>query len=158
VSSISEESHRLVQIVARENDCFFLNITSDLLRHKEYGRTEKVVAAIFTLAAKLWKLQQGTQKRPAIIFLDEVDTILGGGENSLHECFIAARSIFAQKWDGIHKTPGMIVIGTTNYPGHLPAFIYRRFQTRTEVICIFINLRQLLQVSQLGCYGEACQN
>jgi SpoVK/Ycf46/Vps4 family AAA+-type ATPase len=141
-----------VQIVARENDCFFLNITSDLLRHREYGRTEKVVAAIFSVAAKLWKYQNGDKKRPTIIFLDEVDNVLGGGDSSTHECYLAARSIFAQKWDGIQKTPGMIVMGTTNYPGHLPAFIYRRFLTRTEVFFSFADRLQLVHASVVVLY------
>lgn len=128
-----------LQIVAREHECFFLNITADLLRHREYGKTEKVVAAIFSVAAKLWQLQKGHTKRPTIIFMDEIDNILGGKESS-HEAYLAARSIFAQKWDGIQKTPGMIVMGTTNYPDHLPAFIYRRFLTRTRVCASFARL------------------
>jgi hypothetical protein len=132
----------ILQIVARENKCFFLNITADLLRHKEYGKTEKVVAAIFSVAAKLWKFQRDEHKRPTIIFMDEIDNILGGKENS-HEAYVAARSIFAQKWDGIQKTPGMIVMGTTNYPDQLPGFIYRRFLTRTRV-------RLLCNAAKLG--------
>lgn len=132
--------------MAQENNCFFLNITADLLRHKEYGRTEKVVAAIFSIAGKISQLQKHNPKRPTVIFMDEVDNILGGKETA-HEAYLAARSIFAQKWDGIQKIPGMIVMGTTNYPDHLPGFIYRRFQSRTKV-------RTCLHLAACAHHGE----
>jgi SpoVK/Ycf46/Vps4 family AAA+-type ATPase len=121
-----------LQIAAKENRCFFLRISADMVRHREYGHTEKTVAAIFSLATKLWHLQRGQPRRPTIIFMDEVDTILGGTETG-HEAYLAARSIFAQKWDGIQQVPGAIVLGTTNYPASLPGFIYRRFISRVHV-------------------------
>jgi SpoVK/Ycf46/Vps4 family AAA+-type ATPase len=116
-----------VQVVARENDCHFIHISPEILRYKEYGYTEKAVAALFSLSQKLWR----ETRRPTILFLDEVDTILG--DKSEHEAYRAAKTIFAQKWDGIERQPGTIVLGATNHEEDLPAFIYRRFSTRFRV-------------------------
>ena len=122
-----------VQLTAAQNNCNLLRISPDLLRDKLYGETEKTVAAIFSLSTKLWD----ASKKSTIVFMDEVDTILGdssdtaGGEHDVHR---TARSIFAQKWDGIEAHPGLIIFGTTNHEHRLPHYIYRRFTSRFKVL------------------------
>lgn len=121
-----------MQLAAQQSNCNLLRISPDLLRDKLYGESEKTVAAIFSLSRKLWECS----KKPTIVFMDEVDTILGDaseGSGSEHEASRTARALFAQKWDGIEAHPGLIIFGTTNHENKLPHYIYRRFSSRFTV-------------------------
>lgn len=121
-----------VQLAAHQNNCNLLRISPDLLRDRLYGETEKIVAAIFSLSRKLWEASM----KPTIVFMDEVDTILGDvsdGSGTEHEATRTARTLFAQKWDGIEAHPGLIIFGTTNHENKIPHYIYRRFTSRFKV-------------------------
>lgn len=121
-----------VQLAAHQNNCNLLRISPDLLRDRLYGETEKTVAAIFSLSRKLWEASM----KPTIVFMDEVDTILGDvsdGSGAEHEATRTARTLFAQKWDGIEAHPGLIIFGTTNHENKIPHYIYRRFTSRFKV-------------------------
>lgn len=123
-----------MQLAAQQANCNLLRISADLLRDKLFGESEKTVSAIFSLCKKTWD----ATKKPTIVFMDEVDTILGDSSDSAsdHEVNRTTRSLFAQKWDGIEANPGLIIFGTTNHEHNLPHFIYRRFTTRFTV-CAF---------------------
>ncbi|MEW5300731.1 MAG: hypothetical protein WDW36_003641 [Sanguina aurantia] len=58
----------LAKALAQKSQCFFLNITTSSIMSKWLGDSNKLVRAVFTLAAKL---------QPCIIFVDEVDAMLG---------------------------------------------------------------------------------
>ena len=50
------------QALAKESDCFFLNVTASAVMSKWLGDANRLVRAIFTLAAKL---------QPCVIFIGE---------------------------------------------------------------------------------------
>eukprot|EP00892_Ulva_mutabilis_P011924 jgi/Ulvmu1/9103/UM005_0198.1 len=133
----------LAELAAQQNNCNLLRISPDVLRDKLYGETEKTVAAIFSLSQKLW----GASRKATIVFMDEVDTILGDSSDTTageHEANRTARSIFAQKWDGIEAHPGLIIFGTTNHEARLPHYIYRRFTARFTVALPGMEDRRLI--------------
>ncbi len=60
-----------------------------MVQSKWYGDTHKLVNAIFSLAAKL---------QPAVIFVDEVDGLLGRRREQDHEASTSLKLEFMQHW------------------------------------------------------------
>nr|KYP62047.1 putative AAA domain-containing protein C24B10.10c [Cajanus cajan] len=58
----------LTKVIANEAGASFINVSMSTITSKWFGEVEKNVRALFTLAAKV---------APTIIFVDEVDSILG---------------------------------------------------------------------------------
>ncbi|KAI8462349.1 MAG: P-loop containing nucleoside triphosphate hydrolase protein [Monoraphidium minutum] len=117
----------LAKAMAREADCFFLNITASSVLSKWYGDANKFIRAIFTLASKL---------EPCVIFIDEVDAFLTKrGGASEHEATLSAKTEFMQLWDGIEGARGMrvLVMGATNRPWCIDDAVLRRFGLQYEV-------------------------
>jgi len=77
---------------------------------KWFGESNKMVAAIFSLARKL---------SPCVIFIDEIDSFLrhrGGTEHN--DAWVSVKAEFMTLWDGIlteSSTP-IMVLGATNRP------------------------------------------
>ena len=66
----------LAKAVARESGARFINLHISTLTEKWYGDSNKLVRAVFSLARKL---------QPTIIFIDEIDAILGTRRSGEHE-------------------------------------------------------------------------
>lgn len=66
----------LAKAVAHESGASFINLHISTLTEKWYGDSNKLVRAVFSLAAKL---------QPAIIFIDEIDAVLGTRRSGEHE-------------------------------------------------------------------------
>lgn len=66
----------LAKAVARESGASFINLHISTLTEKWYGDSNKLVRAVFSLAQKL---------QPAIIFIDEMDAVLGTRMSGEHE-------------------------------------------------------------------------
>ncbi len=119
----------LAAAVANEINAAFLSVDAASIMSKWLGEAEQNVARIFRMARK------HSQKSPAIIFIDELDSLMGihrnevGGE-------IRVRSQFLKEMDGIIDKKSKIqvyVIGATNKPWALDAPFIRRFQKRIYV-------------------------
>ncbi|KAK2377904.1 outer mitochondrial transmembrane helix translocase [Trifolium repens] len=87
--------------------------------NKLFGESQKLVAAIFSLANKL---------QPAIIFIDEVDSFLGQRRQSDHEAMKNMKTEFMALWDGFttNKNAQVMVLAATNRPSELDEAILRR--------------------------------
>jgi SpoVK/Ycf46/Vps4 family AAA+-type ATPase len=120
----------LAAAIATEIDATFYCVDSASVMSKWLGESEKNVANLFMNARK-----SAEEGRPAIIFLDEIDSLVGrrveevGGE-------VRTRNQFLKEMDGIFDKNNRIhvyVIGATNKPWIMDAPFIRRFQKRIYV-------------------------
>lgn len=120
----------LAAATATEIEAAFYCIDSATIMSKWLGESEKNVAQLFETARLVSENGQ-----PAIIFLDEVDSLIGvrseevGGE-------VRMRKQFMMEMDGIsdkNKKSHVYVIGTTNKPWDLDEPFLRRFQKRIYI-------------------------
>ncbi|KAG2483064.1 hypothetical protein HYH03_018047 [Edaphochlamys debaryana] len=117
----------LAKALAKQSRCFFLNITASSIMSKWLGDANRLVRAVFSLAAKL---------QPCIIFIDEVDAMLGKrGSSSEHEATLQVKTEFMQLWDGMESSRGqrVVVMGATNRPWMVDEAVLRRFTLMYEV-------------------------
>jgi ATP-dependent Zn protease len=66
----------LAKALAHESGACFINLHISTLTEKWYGDSNKLVNAVFSLARKL---------QPAIVFIDEIDAVLGTRRTGEHE-------------------------------------------------------------------------
>ncbi|ONL97962.1 AAA-type ATPase family protein [Zea mays] len=83
----------LAKAVATEAGANFINISMSSISSKWLGEGEKFVKAVFSLASKI---------APSVIFVDEVDGMLGRRENpGEHEAMRKMKNEFMVNWDGL---------------------------------------------------------
>lgn len=117
----------LAKAVASESGANLLNIPISAITSKWFGEGEKLTRAIFTLASKL---------APCIIFIDEVDCILGKRDSSNeHEAMRKIKNEFMTMWDGLttKDTERVLLMAATNRPFDLDDAVLRRFPRRILV-------------------------
>ncbi|VAH92035.1 unnamed protein product [Triticum turgidum subsp. durum] len=105
----------LAKAVATEAGANFINIS------------KKYVKAVFSLASKI---------SPSVIFIDEVDSMLGRRENpGEHEAMRKMKNEFMVNWDGLRTKDKerVLVLGATNRPFDLDEAVIRRFPRRLMV-------------------------
>lgn len=98
----------------------FINLDISALTDKWYGESQKLAAAVFTLAVKI---------QPCIIFIDEIDTFLRKRETHDHEATSMMKAQFMVLWDGLitsNRNCSVIVMGATNRPHDVDVAIRRR--------------------------------
>ena len=120
----------LASAVAYEVDAEFIEVSGADIMSKWLGEAEKNVAKLFARAREV-----ASSGRPAIIFIDEVDSLFGTFNNEVGG-EIRVRNQFLREMDGIlDKTRRMqvYVIGATNKPWAIDPPFIRRFQKRILV-------------------------
>lgn len=134
----------LAKAVANEIDAFFIALTPSQLQNKYVGESEKMVRELFVKARK---------NQPAVIFLDEIDSIGDrsalSGEHNWQASFVNA---FLAEMDGFEGNDEVFVIGATNHkermdkalirPGRLGRHIYvplpKSLDDRKEVLLFYL--------------------
>ncbi len=120
----------LAAAVANEIDGVFFNVDAATIMSKWLGEAEKRVKLLFSKAREV-----ASKGKPAIIFIDEIDALLGiyesevGGE-------VRVRNQFLKEMDGLQDKSSKIhvyVIGATNKPWRLDEGFIRRFQKRIYI-------------------------
>ncbi|XP_018082799.1 outer mitochondrial transmembrane helix translocase isoform X1 [Xenopus laevis] len=116
----------IAKATAKEAGCRFINLQPSTLTDKWYGESQKLAAAVFSLAVKL---------QPSIIFIDEIDSFLRNRSSSDHEATAMMKAQFMSLWDGLDTEFNcqVIVMGATNRPQDLDTAIMRRMPTRFHV-------------------------
>ncbi|OMP02838.1 hypothetical protein COLO4_10788 [Corchorus olitorius] len=116
----------LAKAIAKESGAVFINVRVSNLMSKWFGDAQKLVTAVFSLAYKL---------QPAIIFIDEVDSLLGQRRASDHETMSIMKTEFMALWDGFStdQNARVMVLGATNRPSELDEAILRRFSQAFEI-------------------------
>lgn len=116
----------LAKAVANESDAYFVSINGPEIMSKYYGESEKGVRDVFDDAEK---------NAPAIIFLDEIDSIAPKRAEVTGE---VERRVVAQLlslMDGLKARKNVIVIGSTNRPEAIDIALRRpeRFDREIEL-------------------------
>ena len=132
----------LAAATANELDGYFINVDAASMMSKWLGEAEKNVSNLFKMARK-YNEREG---KPVILFIDEVDSLLGD-RNSEVGGEIRAKNQFLSELDGVNgkgKDTMMYVIGATNKPWSLDEPFLRRFQKRIYVSLPSSDARQKL--------------
>ncbi|CAH0564705.1 unnamed protein product [Brassicogethes aeneus] len=116
----------IAKATAKEAGTHFINLDVSILTDKWYGESQKLAAAVFTLAVKL---------QPCIIFIDEIDSFLRSRNSSDHEATAMMKAQFMSLWDGLitDSQCTVIVMGATNRPQDLDRAILRRMPATFHV-------------------------
>ena len=120
----------LAAAIATEINADFFCIDAASVMDKWLGQSEKNVAGLFQDARKA-----SASGRPAIIFIDEVDSLVGiradevGGEVRTRNQFLKEMDSISDKSAPLH----VYVVGATNKPWALDEAFIRRFQKRIFV-------------------------
>ncbi|KAJ6614927.1 AAA-domain-containing protein [Mycena sp. CBHHK59/15] len=115
----------LAKAVATEAKSTFFSISSSDLVSKWQGDSEKLVKHLFQMAREM---------KPAIIFIDEVDSMTGARGDGDSDASRRLKTEFLVQMDGVgHDDTGVLVIGATNLPWQIDLSIKRRFQKRIYI-------------------------
>ncbi|MCK5216866.1 MAG: CDC48 family AAA ATPase [Methanosarcinales archaeon] len=107
----------LAKAIANESDANFITAKGSDLLSKWYGESEKHIAGIF---------KRARQVAPAIVFLDELDSLAPVRGGSMGEPQVTERIVnqLLSEMDGLEELKGVVVIGATNRPDIIdPALI-----------------------------------
>uniref|UniRef100_A0A3Q0SSG4 Outer mitochondrial transmembrane helix translocase n=1 Tax=Amphilophus citrinellus TaxID=61819 RepID=A0A3Q0SSG4_AMPCI len=116
----------IAKATAKEAGFCFINLQVSTLTDKWYGESQKLAAAVFSLAVKL---------QPTIIFIDEIDSFLRNRSSSDHEVTAMMKTQFMSLWDGLgtdHHCQ-VLIMGATNRPDDLDPAILRRMPTKIHI-------------------------
>lgn len=120
----------LAKALARESGACFINLHISTLTEKWYGDSNKLVAAVFSLARKL---------QPSIVFIDEIDAVLGTRRSGEHEASGMVKAEFMTHWDGLASTTTeggtqrICILGATNRIQDIDEAILRRMPKKFPV-------------------------
>lgn len=136
----------LAKALAKECTACFIVIKASTILSKWYGETNKMISAIWTLAYKL---------QPTILFIDEVDALLGSRNSSEHEATTAMKTEFMQLWEGFETDfdSNVVVLGATNKKFSLDDAVLRRFSLQYEVPLPTVGQREEILKSILKKYS-----
>jgi transitional endoplasmic reticulum ATPase len=116
---------RLAQAVANESDAQFFTINGPEIMGSAYGESEKRLREVFEAA---------TRAAPAIIFIDEIDSIAPKRQNVTGE---AEKRLVAQLltlMDGLQARSNLVVIAATNRPDAIDEALRRPGRFDREII------------------------
>lgn len=120
----------LAKALARESGACFINLHISTLTEKWYGDSNKLVAAVFSLARKL---------QPTIVFIDEIDAVLGQRRSGEHEASGMVKAEFMTHWDGLSSSTAeagsqrICILGATNRIQDIDEAILRRMPKKFPV-------------------------
>ena len=115
----------LAKACATEADGTFFSISSSDLVSKWLGESERLVKQLFKLAR---------ENKPAIIFIDEIDSLCGSRSDGENETSRRIKTEFLVQMQGVgNDNDGILVLGASNVPWELDPAIRRRFEKRIYI-------------------------
>lgn len=121
----------LAAAVARESHATFFSISAATLVSKHLGEGERLVRALFAVAR---------ERAPSVIFIDEVDSIMGRRGADEHEASRRLKTEFLIQFDGVSSSSSssdpsarVTVLAATNIPEELDEALIRRLSRRIYI-------------------------
>jgi SpoVK/Ycf46/Vps4 family AAA+-type ATPase len=120
----------LASAVATESQATFFAVSAASLVSKHLGEGERLVRALFAVAR---------EKAPSIVFVDEIDSIMGRRGGDEHEASRRLKTEFFIQMDGASSksadgsAPRVTVLAATNCPEDLDEALIRRLQRRIYI-------------------------
>ncbi len=116
----------IAKALAAESGARFINVPLSLLFDKWVGETEKYIEALFTLAKKI---------QPAIIFIDEIDSITRRRNEFDSGWNATMKSQFLSLWDGLltDRSAHVVVLGATNRRQDIDEAFMRRLPLQFKI-------------------------
>jgi vacuolar protein-sorting-associated protein 4 len=105
--------------------CTFLTVSSSDIVSKWVGESEKLVRSLFETAR---------QRKPAIIFIDEIDSLVSTRDESGSSHENRMKTEFLVQLDGMkYDNTGVLLIAATNLPWNIDPAMRRRFEKRIYI-------------------------
>ncbi|ETO32733.1 vacuolar protein sorting -like protein [Reticulomyxa filosa] len=145
----------LAKAVATEaNNSTFFSVSSSDLVSKYVGESEKLVKQLFEMVCyaflhahgkskgegggerkkKVQPMHIARDKKPAIIFIDEIDSLAGRRSDNEQDNTRRIKTEFLVQMQGVGKdTRGILTLGATNCPWDLDPAVRRRFVKRIYI-------------------------
>lgn len=115
----------LAKACATEASGMFYSVSASNIVSKFQGEAERTVRALFDLARA---------NKPAVIFLDEIDSLLSARGEGENESSRRIKTEFLVQMQGVGKDDkGILVLGATNIPWDLDPAVRRRFQKKIYI-------------------------
>lgn len=115
----------MAKACATEAEATFFSVSSADLVSKWLGESERLVKQLFKMAR---------ENKPAIIFIDEVDSLCGSRNEGENETSRRIKTEFLVQMAGVgNDMDGVLVLGATNVPWELDPAIRRRFEKRIYI-------------------------
>ncbi|KAF6733647.1 ATPase family AAA domain-containing protein 1-A [Oryzias melastigma] len=139
----------IAKATAKASGCKFINLQASTLTDMWYGESQKLTAAVFSLAVKI---------QPCIIFIDEIESFLRNRSSLDHEATAMMKAQFMSLWDGLDTSPTtqVMVMGATNRPQDVDPAIRRRMPAAFHVG--LPDVRQREDILRLILAGENLSN
>ncbi|MGD0460946.1 MAG: CDC48 family AAA ATPase [Tepidisphaeraceae bacterium] len=106
----------IARIIAQESSAKFYSISGPEIIHKFYGESEAHLRKIF---------DEASRHGPAIIFLDEIDSIAPKRENTVGDVEKRVVAQLLALMDGLNQRQNLVVIAATNLPNNLDPALRR---------------------------------
>jgi AAA+ superfamily predicted ATPase len=115
----------IAKALATEADATFFSISAASLVSKMLGESERLMRVLF---------QAARQHAPAVIFIDEIDSILSARSAGENDGIQRLKTEFFVQMDGIaSQNDGLLVMGATNRPAVIDPAARRRLVKRIYV-------------------------
>jgi len=136
----------IAKAVANETDASFFHITGPEVIHKFYGESEAHLRAIFEKASK---------NAPAIVFVDEIDSIASKREEVRGDQQVERRVVaqLLALMDGLKERGEVVVIGATNIPNVLDPALRRPGRFDREIAISIPDKNARLQILHIHTRG-----
>ncbi|MES1922579.1 Fidgetin-like protein 1 [Bonamia ostreae] len=112
--------------IASEAGAKFFSISASSLTSKWHGEGEKMVRTLFAVARN---------ESPAIIFVDEIDSVLSQRSSGEFEATTRLKTEFLVQLDGVRNSSDekVLLVGATNRPQQLDEAARRRLSKRLYI-------------------------
>jgi vacuolar protein-sorting-associated protein 4 len=126
----------LAKAVATESNYCFISVSASDLVSKYLGDGERQVKKLF---------ESAREQKPAIIFVDEIESMCSQRDESTHEASTRLLTEFLIQLDGVgNDSSGVLLLAATNLPWLLDAAMIRRLQQKIYIALPDANARLAL--------------